>query len=147
MTDAHGGVADPVSAREDRPEQARLAVLQIAAQGIGAEIRDLDHAGQLAVDEHGCFDDAVDARPGCSGGVEGPHHADVHAGRGLVVVVHQQPVIALGAGAGATGPQVPEVPLEPGDDLLERLGLGALGSEGRAAWRLSADASRNPVRR
>ena len=32
-----------------------------------------------------------------------------------------------------------------GAGMEKRLGLGALGSEGRAAWRLSADASRNPV--
>ena len=54
-------------------------------------------------------------------GVERPHHAGVPPSDRLVVVVHQQPMVAVGAGAGAAGPHVPKVPLEPGDDLLERL--------------------------
>ena len=36
MANAHGDVTDPVGAGEDLPEQAGLAVLQVAAQGVGA---------------------------------------------------------------------------------------------------------------
>ena len=43
-----GDAANPVGALENRPEQAGLGVLQVAAQGVGAEVRDLDHAGQTA---------------------------------------------------------------------------------------------------
>ena len=48
MANAHGDAANPVGALENPPEQAGLGVLQVAAQGVGAEVRDLDHAGQTA---------------------------------------------------------------------------------------------------
>lgn len=109
MADTHGDFADPVGAAEYWPEKPSLVVLQISAQCVGAEIRDLNHAGQLAVNEHWCLDDAVDACPECPGGMERAHHAGVLPGHGLVVVVDEQPVVALGRGRAL------EVPLEPSE--------------------------------
>ena len=86
MAKAHGDAANPVGALENRPEQAGLGVLQVAAQGVGAR---------------------------------GPRSGPCGSGSGTGL-----------DGAGTE----------------KRLGLGALDSEGRAAWRLSADASKNLVR-
>ena len=41
MADADGDIADPVGALENPPKQFGFAVLQVAAEGIGAKVRDL----------------------------------------------------------------------------------------------------------
>ena len=119
VANAHGNFADSVGPTKDRLEQPSLIVLEVAAQCVRAEIGDLDHASQFAVNEQGGLDDAVNACPECPSSMEGAHHPSVLSRHSLVVVMDKQPVVALETSG--RRPDVLEVLLEARDHLLKRL--------------------------
>ena len=70
MTDAHNGVTLAVGATEEHVEKAAFSVLDIAPQRVGAEVGDLDHARELAVDEERGLDNMVNVGPEGAAGLE-----------------------------------------------------------------------------
>ena len=90
---AHVLVGNP----EDSLEKISVVVLDIAPQGKAAQIGNLDHARQRAVDEHRRLDDVRDPRPEGAAPVEALHQQGMLVRRGFVVVVDQQAVILLTA--------------------------------------------------
>ncbi len=87
MTNAHNRVAPAIGTAKEHVEQVALAAFDITAQGVGAKVCNLHHAGEFAVNEERGFDDVVNVGPESATGLEGTHQARVAGGNRLVVVV------------------------------------------------------------
>ena len=76
-------------------EQERLSIFQVSPYGITTKVGDLHHAGQLTIDEKRSFDNSLDVCPKRPFDVKVPHQQSVFSLDGLVIVMHEKPVIAL----------------------------------------------------
>ena len=63
MPCAHHSSVVHVELRQDEVEQLSFVVLAVTSQRIGTEVSDLHQAGQMTIDEQGCFDDQGQGRP------------------------------------------------------------------------------------
>ncbi len=121
MPDANNHVVLPIGTLEYPVEQGGLAILQISAQRVRADIRDLHHARKLTVNKQRRLDDAVDAGPESAALVIPLHQVSVPPGDSRVVVVNQQTVCLVLRRA-----DVLQEELESGYDLLKGLLIGGL---------------------
>lgn len=63
VPNSNDGIISSIGSLVNLVEQRLLAVLQVSAECIGAQIRNLDHFSKLAIHEQGRFNDIVDLRP------------------------------------------------------------------------------------
>jgi len=117
VADADRSGSNTLRSLEDQVEQACLSVLEVPTDCICAELGDLDHAGELAVDEQRRFDDVGDVGPQGPLPVVALHEFRVPLRAGVIVVVDEKAWV-LGL---LNRAYVLEVSLKPGHKLLECL--------------------------
>ena len=146
MAHAYNRVVDAVRPCEDALKEIRLLVFQVSPNGITAEVGDLYHAGQAAVDEQGSLDDPFDPRPQGPLLVKAAHELGMFSRDRLVVVMHDKSKVLQFPVIG-----VDEVLLKAGNDLLERLLIQRSsrsdGVKVELVYALGEQASRSQLRR
>lgn len=63
MADSNRDAISPVGSLEDFVKEALLAVFQVTTQTIRTQICNLNHSGQLAIDEKRSLDNVLHTRP------------------------------------------------------------------------------------
>ena len=119
----HNDLLFPGCSLENQVKELRLTVLHIAPERIGADICQLDHAGQLAIHEERGLYDPLEVGPQGAPFVERFHQLSVLLRHGLVIIVDQQTVFAGRGGL--------QELLKPGDNLVECLFIHGIEISGR----------------
>lgn len=117
MANSHHTFLIAVGAGVNLGEQILFAVFDVSPKRITAQISDLNHAGQFAVNKQRRFNYSLYVSPSGAVPVKFTHHLRVFSGDSVIVVVHNQTENILDG----ISINVLKVAFEAGDDLLECL--------------------------